>query len=74
VVVINGARKSLGAQGAVASILAVWNDTQKEPAGLSPKGRYVECDGCTSPLHTTQPAIVVDAILSVIGQARTAAR
>jgi pimeloyl-ACP methyl ester carboxylesterase len=68
VVVINGT------QGGDASIRALWNDTQKELAGLSPKGRYVQCDTCTRAVHADKPTVVVEAILSVVAQARGPAR
>ncbi len=68
VVVLNGTGVSRLSRG---SSVATWNATQKELAGMSPNGRYVECDVCRHAVHADNPKMVVDAVLSVVAQART---
>lgn len=48
----------------------VWLDTQKSLAGLSDNSRHLVCDRCGHYVHKDNPAMVVEAVKSVIDQVR----
>ena len=69
-VVLSGTRTLRQIQNESGMTLAVWTGLQKELAALSPQGRYVDCQSCGFAVHADNPRMVIDAVSSVVAQAR----
>jgi pimeloyl-ACP methyl ester carboxylesterase len=65
-VVLTGGKQFL----ASARFYDVWLDTQRSLAGLSDKSEHFVCERCGHYIHKDNPALVVDAVRSVIEQVR----
>jgi pimeloyl-ACP methyl ester carboxylesterase len=65
VAVLTGTRKVLEGP----TFNRIWLETQKEMAGMSPKGKHVICNHCGHYVQQDDPGLVIDAIRDVIARA-----